>query len=106
MDDLLASFLPRFKAIAETRLARCIEIATKRDHDNTQAVARDLHALAGEAGLLGLADIVPLTRTCEEIASRLRSSRSDADADALLAALGELQRAIALVEPPGPPPER
>ncbi len=106
MDDLLASFMPRFKALADTRLARSIEIATKRDHENTQSIARDMHALAGEAGLLGLAAIVPLARAGEEHAKRLRSSRSDADADALVAALTELKHAIEAVATPSPPPER
>jgi HPt (histidine-containing phosphotransfer) domain-containing protein len=99
MDDLLASFMPKFKELASTRLARSIEIAQKRDHDNTAAIARDLHAVAGEAGLLGLAAIVPLARAGEEHAKRLRVSRSDEDADALLQSLAELKRAIDLVAP-------
>lgn len=106
MDDLLASFLPRFRALADTRLARSIEIATKRDVDNTPAIARDLHALAGEAGLLGLSAIVPLARAGEEQARKLRASHSDQDAAALLAALNELKRAIELVAPSSQPAER
>ena len=104
MDDLLALFMPRFKELAGTRLARSIEIAEKRDHTDTTTIARDLHAIAGEAGLLGLVAIVPLVRAGEEQAKRLRSSRSDADADALVASLTELKHAIEAVthQPKGP----
>ena len=100
MDDLLASFLPRFTELARTRLARSLEIVNARDHAGTVNVARDLHAVAGEAGLLGLASIVPLARASEEHAKRLRASRADEDADALLASLTELQKAIELVAAP------
>lgn len=97
MDDLLASFMPRFKELATTRLARSIELAKRGDQDSTTAIARDMHAVAGEAGLLGLAAIVPLARAGEEHAKRLRTTRSAEDASALLASLTELQRAIELV---------
>lgn len=100
MDDLLASFLPRFTALAKTRLARSLEVAMQRDHAGTAAIARDLHAVAGEAGLLGLASIVPLARASEEAAKRLRASRAEADADALVASLTELQQAIESVAAP------
>jgi HPt (histidine-containing phosphotransfer) domain-containing protein len=104
MDDLLASFMPRFKDLAGTRLTRSIEIAEQRDHANLATIARDLHAVAGEAGLLGLAAIVPLARAGEEHAKRLRTTRSDADAVALVASLTELKRAIEAVmhQPKGP----
>ncbi len=97
MDDLIASFMPRFKELAATRLARSIELATKGDSDGAAAIAREMHAVAGEAGLLGLVSIVPLARAGEEHAKRLRTSRSPEDANALLASLTELQCAIELV---------
>jgi HPt (histidine-containing phosphotransfer) domain-containing protein len=100
MDDLLATFLPRFAELARTRLTRSIEIATQRDHGATASIARELHAVAGEAGLLGLASIVPLARASEEHAKRLRATRTDADAETLVASLTELRRAIELVASP------
>lgn len=102
MDDLLASFMPRFKAAASTRLARSIELAHRRDAADAVEIARAMHAVAGEAGLLGLTGIVPLARAGEEHAKRLRTTCSDADAEALLASLTELQRAIELVPSPQP----
>lgn len=103
MDDLIASFVPRFKALAVTRLARSIAAAENRDHDGVADIARDLHAVAGEAGLLGLSSIVPLARAGEEHAKRLRTSRSEEDAAALLLSLTELKRAIELVAPANQP---
>ncbi len=50
---------------------------------------RELHALAGEAGLLGLIEVVPLPRAAELKAKQFCTSR--ADADALVAALTELR---------------
>ena len=51
MEDLLATFMPKFAAIAKTRIARSIELATVRSPDGIPAIARELHAIAGEAGL-------------------------------------------------------
>jgi HPt (histidine-containing phosphotransfer) domain-containing protein len=95
-DDLLAKFMPQFAAIARTRLQRAIAAATRRDHDEALTTIRDLHALAGEAGLLGLAALVPVARDAEDKAKRVRTTRTDADADTLLAALQELARMIEL----------
>jgi HPt (histidine-containing phosphotransfer) domain-containing protein len=100
MDDLLATFLPRFTELATTRVLRSIETVKQRDHAGAATIARDLHAVAGEAGLLGLQTIVPLARASEEHAKRLRVSRTDEDAETLVASLDELQRAIALVASP------
>jgi HPt (histidine-containing phosphotransfer) domain-containing protein len=103
MEDLLATFMPKFTAIAKTRVARSIELAEKRDPEAVTQIARELHAIAGEAGLLGISAIVTLARAGEDHAKRLRTSRSDADIDALIAALSELKRAIDHV---ATPPER
>lgn len=97
MQDLLASFLPRFTDIARKRVANSIELATKRTPDSVPGIARELHAIAGEAGLLGLSAIVSLARAGEEHTKRLRASRSDEDANALLGCLTQLREAIELL---------
>lgn len=99
MEDLLATFMPKFTASAKTRIARSIELASQRTNDSITAIAREMHAIAGEAGLLGIGNIVSLARSGEDHAKRLRTSSSDADAAALLASLDELRRAIELVTP-------
>jgi len=55
---------------------------------------RELHSLAGEAGLLGLHQVIPIARDGEQKAKRLRTSRADADAEALIAALRQLDQII------------
>ncbi len=102
MEDLLATFVPRFAANAKVRVARSIEHANRRDAAGTAMVIRELHAIAGEAGLLGLGGIVSLARRGEEAAKRYRTNRDNQVAEALLASLDELRRAIELVVPKQP----
>jgi HPt (histidine-containing phosphotransfer) domain-containing protein len=94
MEDLYAKFLPQFVALARSRVAVAISVATKRDHAETTTIVRELHTLAGEAGLLGLSDVVPLARECELKAKQLHVNRGDTDAEVLVAALRKLERII------------
>lgn len=93
-DDLYSRFLPQFVKLARSRLAGAISVATQRDHAATPTMVRDLHTLAGEAGLLGLSAVVPLARECEQKAKTLHTSRTDADAEGLVAALRNLEQII------------
>jgi HPt (histidine-containing phosphotransfer) domain-containing protein len=93
-DDFLARFMPKFTAIARQRIARSVELANQRSAEHVPAIMRELHAIAGEAGLLGLGAIVVLARSGEEHAKRLKTSRTSEDADVLLATLTELESAI------------
>jgi HPt (histidine-containing phosphotransfer) domain-containing protein len=103
MEDLYAQFLPEFLALARTRLERAIEHATRREHGGTAVTMRDIHAIAGEAGLLGIAAVVPLARDVEARAKMFLTTRSDIDADALIAGLTELRHAVELVGAPARP---
>ena len=94
MDDLHAKFMPQFLELARSRLAAALKAATARDHLAAATTARNLHTLAGEAGLLGLHDVVPLAREGEQKAKALGASRTDADAELLLDALRRLQQII------------
>jgi HPt (histidine-containing phosphotransfer) domain-containing protein len=94
MEDLHAKFLPQFVALAHSRLEQAIKAVVERDHASTTKIVRELHTLAGEAGLLGLHDVVPLARDGELKAKALHASRSDADADVLIAALRQIERVI------------
>lgn len=94
MDELAARFMPKFIALARTRVADATAATRARDHAASPTTVRELHALAGEAGLLGLSDLIPLARECEQKAKELRASGAESQADALLAALGRLERAI------------
>jgi chemotaxis protein histidine kinase CheA len=94
MDDLYAKFLPQFIALARGRVAAAITMATQPDHADATTIVRQLHTLAGEAGLLGLGDVVPLARECERRTKALAGSSGATDADALIVALRQLERTI------------
>lgn len=93
-EDLYAKFLPQFVALARTRVATALAAVLRRDHGVTTTIVRELHSLAGEAGLLGLHKVIPLARDSEQKAKVLHVSQADADADALVAALRELETVI------------
>lgn len=95
VDDMQARFLPRFMALAAERLRRALEVARGRRHQESLAVAGELHAMAGEAGLLGLAPVLAAARAAEGAAKRLAASRADADAERLAEALIALEGAVA-----------
>jgi HPt (histidine-containing phosphotransfer) domain-containing protein len=99
MDALLARFLPRFTALARTRMSQVLEIATCKNFAAMPEVAHHLHTLAGEAGLLGLTSIVPLARDGEAKAKRLGATHTEADCDELVEVLGRLAAAIELLTP-------
>jgi len=94
MDELHAKFLPQFVEIARLRVATAVKAVSERDHAAMPKIIRELHSLAGDAGLLGLRDVVPLARDGEHRAKALHVSRSDGDADALTAALHQLDHVI------------
>jgi HPt (histidine-containing phosphotransfer) domain-containing protein len=94
MADLNARFLPQFVKLARSRLIQARAAAADRDPAAASTAAGGMHQLAGEAGLLGLQDVVPLARDCELRAKSLLASRAEADAELLVASLGQLERVI------------
>ncbi len=102
MDELHAKFLPQFVALARQRVEKALGVVERREIAGVPAVLRELHALAGEAGLLGLERIVPLARETETHAKQFYATRGDDVAAALVETLGQLQRAIELVAPAKP----
>lgn len=96
--DLYEKFLPQFVELARVRLERAHEAVARPEIAAMTVVIRDLHAIAGEAGLLGLAAIVPLARQAEERAKRLRESTADADRAAFAGTIQELKRAVEVIE--------
>jgi HPt (histidine-containing phosphotransfer) domain-containing protein len=101
MEELYAKFLPQFTELARDRMRRAYDAAARPDEPTLTAVMRDLHGIAGEAGLLGLARIVPVARNAEEHAKRLRDGRGEAEA--FLVALRELGTALEAVGATGMP---
>lgn len=97
IDDIAAKFLPRFASLARERLRNALEVAGTRRKESAAAVTRDMHALAGEAGLLGLEAVLSAARRAEVAAKQFGASGADGDAQALLDLLRELERAVATI---------
>jgi HPt (histidine-containing phosphotransfer) domain-containing protein len=66
MEDLWRRFLPRFVRTGRERARRAREACGER----LDVVATELHALAGEAALLGVGDIDRLAREGERAARK------------------------------------
>jgi HPt (histidine-containing phosphotransfer) domain-containing protein len=93
-DDLVARFLPQFLSLARARVASMIARVAGGNHAEIQKIMRELHTLVGEAGLLGLGDIVSVVRDCEKKAKELHVSRTEQNTEALVAALRQLERVV------------
>lgn len=94
MEELYAKFLPPFLEQARERLVLARAAAARPEGPELGSVIRDLHSLAGEAGLLGLITVVPAARAAEDAAKRLRDSPPGADAAAFAEAVEALARVI------------
>jgi chemotaxis protein histidine kinase CheA len=99
MEDVRRKFLPRFTALAKERIRTGLKVAaTTTEGDEALDLARELHSMAGEAGLLGLSDLLTLARAAEEAATELHASRLPSKRTALEQALLDLHLAISDVE--------
>ncbi|MBI5478741.1 MAG: Hpt domain-containing protein [Deltaproteobacteria bacterium] len=96
-DDLRAVFMPRFIDTARARLERAALLLARRD-DN--ALAGELHALGGEAAMLGLEEFADSARGGE-----IGARRGDlAACQRSLRTLGEsLEQVVARGGPGGAP---
>ena len=100
MSDLVARFLPRFAALSRERMARALAIATAGDASQAESVARDMHSMAGEAGMLGLQGVLQAARAAESAARRFTGDPGHQGAlaeavRALDSALAEATRGLA-----------
>ena len=100
MDDLHAAFMPRFLEVARARIAKARTATLEPGRDAVNATLRDLHALAGEAGLLGLTTVLALAREGEERARGLLATRTDDTISALASSLDELAKALDHLDTP------
>ncbi len=92
MTDLVARFLPRFAALARERVARAMAVASSADVAQAPAVARDMHSVAGEAGMLGLQDVLQAAREAEGAAKRFTADPHHVEA--LASAARALEAAV------------
>ncbi len=99
IEELLARFVPQFLSTAHLRIARVREIVASRDHGALLGATRELHALVGEASLLGLEVVIPRARDSEQVTQWLADTRSDEAVAAVGFALDELEKVLELVTP-------
>ena len=83
--DLRERFLPRFRVLAAERLGRMRSLGVAHSK-----AAAELHALAGEASILGAAAVAERARAAE---ARCRQG-SWTSSDEWEAALAEIERAV------------
>jgi HPt (histidine-containing phosphotransfer) domain-containing protein len=87
-------FIPRFAENARAHLATATDATARRDPVALAVVVRNMRSIAGEAGLLGLRDVVALARAGVTGAKRLSTEPTDQAVDAMTDALGALRAAI------------
>jgi HPt (histidine-containing phosphotransfer) domain-containing protein len=98
VEDIRRKFLPRFAALAKERIRVGLEVAEAFEGDQALVLARELHSMAGEAGLLGLGDLLSIARAAEVAATQLHASRVPSKRTALQQTLLDLLRAVVAVE--------
>jgi HPt (histidine-containing phosphotransfer) domain-containing protein len=92
IDDLRSRFLPRFVETAKSRLARARALF---DEGEADALARELHGLAGEARMLDLRSIVEEASRGEMAARAWSKGTWDGARAACAAFLDGLSKALA-----------
>jgi HPt (histidine-containing phosphotransfer) domain-containing protein len=106
MEDLRASFLPRFVEAAKSRLARARSLL---EMDDAKTLARELHALAGEAKMLGLFGIAEDASRGEVLARAWSEGGGEDSRAACASCLDAVGHGMVLLSPPdshpagGPP---
>lgn len=92
IEDIQATFRHRFTITARARIATALDAAHAGDHAALGGAVRALHSLAGEAGLLGFSEVVPIARLGEDRAKEMAAS--SAPNTELVATLHELSALI------------
>lgn len=103
IDELRARYLPRFVATAQRRLGAAMEAVTPAGPGAPDVARSELHTLAGEAGILGLAELAAKAQTAEtdavhwrdhgDVAARARVAIAVRQLGLLVRALGDVPAA-------------
>lgn len=99
IDELLAHFVPQFLATAHQRIERVRAILVARDRGALLGASREMHALVGEASLLGLGEVIPVASNAERATQHLIDSYSEEALAAVGLALDGLENTLVLVTP-------
>ena len=96
-EDLWARFGRRFIDTARARVARVEPLVATGAHEGLAGVVHEMHSLAGEASMLGVAPVAELARRVEIAAKKWGTSQTNEDAvvrAACASALGRLGEAL------------
>jgi len=92
---LQARFLPRFVKTASERLDRCRALLDRRDDSATPSKLREeLHALAGEAAMMGFGELGDAAREGEHAARRLAEGGDASELVAVARAVRQTRRKL------------
>ena len=86
------ALLTRFKELSIQRVAS--GRSAIRDEADLASTQQALHSMAGEAGLLGVVEVMALARAAEQAASEHARARSPESKEAFECALGDLETAL------------
>ena len=89
----MRSFVLRFAELSTARIREGRKSVGARGGD-LEGVARELHSMAGEAGLLGLTEVMAFARAAEQAAIALGSHASNEQWGAMEAALDDVETAL------------
>jgi HPt (histidine-containing phosphotransfer) domain-containing protein len=93
--ELIRQLLPGFRAVAARRLDETEQALAGGGAQAAEIAHRELHTLAGEALLLGLAELGGRARAAEALARALAQGEAGAESSACLASLSELRALVA-----------
>lgn len=103
-DSLKREFLPKFFELAKKRVERARAVVRSPDAGTCDELSREMHALAGEAGLLGVESVLRAARQTELAAADLAKAPGDVPArDRVEHALAELEDAMRVSDRPAAP---
>jgi HPt (histidine-containing phosphotransfer) domain-containing protein len=85
IEAIRAEFMPRFRANAKQRIARARMLVGS---GGSHALAQELHALAGEAAVMGVATLAEAARKAE------RYTRESVTTDEWIATLDQMARLL------------
>lgn len=92
-DELWARFGARFLETARARVSRVSPVVANGGRDAVSTLVSEMHSLAGEASMLGVAPIAELARTVEVAAKKWGASKGeDEDAHGLAACAAALRK--------------
>lgn len=93
MNGGMRPFVVRFAELSSARIREGRQSVGARAGD-LERIARELHSMAGEAGLLGLTEVMAFARAAEQAAIALASSPSGEQRGAMEAALDDVETAL------------